>query len=170
VDQTQVAELYRRHVPVMVSFATLLLGGDRDRAQDLVHDAFVKAATRLTTMRNSEHFDAYLRRCVANAVASWGRHELVERRWLRRQRRSDGRLDPALSQVEDTDSIVTLLGGLPSRQRLAVTARVCLDLSEIETADLLGCSVGTVKSLTSRGLTALRAAYGVDPRVMGERK
>jgi RNA polymerase sigma factor (sigma-70 family) len=169
VDQSQVAELYRRHVPVMVSFATLLLGGDRDRAQDVVHDAFVKAVTRVATMRDSERFDAYLRRSVANAVTSWGRHESVERRWLRLQQRSAGRWDPALGQVEDTDSIVTLLGGLPARQRLAVTARVCLDLSEIETADLLGCSVGTVKSLTSRGLTALRAAHGVDPRVMGER-
>jgi RNA polymerase sigma factor (sigma-70 family) len=170
VDQARVAELYRAHVPPMRAFASLLLNGDQHRAEDIVHDAFIKSVTKLPSMRDEDRFAAYLRRAVVNAIASWGRRQSVERRWLARQVRGPRSSDQALAEVDDTDGIVKILQTLPPRQRLAVTARICLDLSEAQTADLLGCSVGTVKSLTSRGLAALRAVGAAGYSEIGERR
>ena len=149
-------ELYRRHVPAARGFACALLGGDAHQAEDLVHDAFLRAASRLVSLRDDEAFGAYLRRSVANAVVSFSRRRCVERRWRERQP------PPSVSsgaggQVESDDEVLRRLLTLPPRQRVAVAARVCLDLSETQTAELLGCSTGTVKSLTSRGLARLRA-------------
>jgi RNA polymerase sigma factor (sigma-70 family) len=164
VDQQRVAELYRVHVPTMRRFAYLMLGGDSDRAEDLVHDAFIRAVARMPAMRDPERFESYLRHSVANAVTSWGRRRAVERRWL--QRHAIGREvqsgDTSPDEVGGADQVVRLLTLLPPRQRLAVTARICLDLSEAQTAELLGCSTGTVKSLTSRGLATLRAHVNSD--------
>ena len=59
--------------------------------------------------------------------------------------------------VDDRDSLRRALRTLPPRQRTAVVLRHYLDLSEAQTAAELDCAVGTVKSLTARGLLALRA-------------
>jgi RNA polymerase sigma factor (sigma-70 family) len=158
VDQERVAELYRNHVPAMRRLAYLMLDGDRDRAEDLVHDAFIKTVAKLPTMRDTDRFEAYLRQSVANAVISWGRRRGVERRWLQRQTvgHQSWSHDAAAEEIGGAEHVVALLSLLPPRQRLAVTARICLDLSDAQTAALLGCSTGTVKSLTSRGLATLR--------------
>lgn len=165
MDEQRVAELYRDHVPAMRRFAFLMLDGDRDRAEDIVHDAFIRSVTRMSAMRDQDRFAAYLRRSVANSVASWGRRRGVERRWLARHMTAaagSALPDLAADDVVGTDFAVQLLRLLPTRQRMAVTARICLDLSEAQTADLLGCSTGTVKSLTSRGLATLRLRADVD--------
>ena len=62
--------------------------------------------------------------------------------------------------VETRDELWKVLQKLPVRQREAIVCRFYLDMSEAETADALGVSLGTVKSSTSRGLAALRAALG----------
>ena len=59
--------------------------------------------------------------------------------------------------VDQRDALRRALGRLPGRQRAAVVLRHYMDLSEQQSAEALGCSVGTVKSLTSRGLRSLRA-------------
>lgn len=143
----------------MRRLAYLMLRGDRDRAEDVVHDAFIRAASRLPTLRDPERFAAYFRRSVVNGVSSVGRRRVLESRWLAGQRRLPaGGVQDVVEDVAGTAAVVELLGTLPARQRLAVTARICLDLSEPQTAELMSCSVGTVKSLTSRGLASLRAA------------
>jgi RNA polymerase sigma factor (sigma-70 family) len=160
LDDAAVADLYRRHVPELRGFTYVLTGGDRALAEDLVHDAFIRTASRLVTLRDPAAFEAYLRRCVINALTSWRRHEGVERRWLARQPAARATVDS--DAVDSADEVVRRLNCLPPRQRVAVAARVCLDLSEAQTAELLGCSVGTVKSLTSRGLATLRRLEEVD--------
>lgn len=157
VDEQVVAELYRRHVPPARAFTYLLAGGDRDLAEDLVHDAFIRSAARIPSLRDPDAFEAYLRRAIVNAVTSWRRRQAVERRWLAGQPDRSSAEEPGYSAVEDDAEVLRRLRSLPPRQRVAVAARTCLDLSEAQTAELLGCSVGTVKSLTSRGLVALRA-------------
>ncbi len=64
--------------------------------------------------------------------------------------------------VDDADVLRRALLALPPRQRAAVVLRHYEDRSEAETAQVLGCSVGTVKSLSSRGLAALRAAASTE--------
>ena len=67
--------------------------------------------------------------------------------------------DPATGVVE-SQALLLALRRLPERQRAAVVLRHWCDLSEAETAATMGCSVGTVKSTTSKGLAQLRAALG----------
>lgn len=162
MDDGEIGELYRRHVPAVRGFTTVLTAGNTALAEDLVHDAFIRTAGRLTSLRDPAAFEAYLRRAVVNAYVSWQRRQSVERRWLSRQRGMAQSGDDAMSRVESDDEVLRRLRELPPRQRIAVAARICLDLSEAQTADLLGCSTGTVKSLTSRGLAALRRLEGVD--------
>jgi RNA polymerase sigma-70 factor (sigma-E family) len=155
VDSATVAEMYRRHVPAARGFTYLLVAGDHALAEDLVHDAFIRAAAKYPSLRDPSAFDAYLRRAIVNALTSWRRRQAVERRWLQAQPPPATQQDGS-QHTEAEMEVLRRLRSLPPRQRVAVTARVCLDLSEAQTAELLGCSVGTVKSLTSRGLAALR--------------
>jgi DNA-directed RNA polymerase specialized sigma24 family protein len=74
MDKAVVAELYRRHVPALRGFAYVLTAGDRAAAEDLLHDAFIRATGRLVALRDPDAFEAYLRRAVVNAVTS--RHVL----------------------------------------------------------------------------------------------
>jgi RNA polymerase sigma factor (sigma-70 family) len=63
---------------------------------------------------------------------------------------------------EDRDAMWTALGTLTGRQRAAIVLRYYEDLTEAETAEVLGCRLGTVKSLVSRGLARLREEMGRD--------
>ena len=85
MDAARVEELYRRHVPPARGLACALLGGDLHQAEDLVHDAFLRAASRLWTLRDDAAFGVYLNRSVVNAVISWSRRRSVERRWREAQ-------------------------------------------------------------------------------------
>jgi RNA polymerase sigma-70 factor (sigma-E family) len=161
MDEAVVAELYRRHVPPLRGFAYVLTAGDRAAAEDLVHDAFIRAAGRLVSLRDRDAFEAYLRRAIVNAVTSWRRRQALERRWRQQQPTHALPQDPS-ADVEADDEVMRRLRTLPPRQRVAVAARICLDLSEAQTAEVLGCSVGTVKSLTSRGLATLRRLEDVE--------
>src|SRR4051794_1566428 len=78
-----VEALYREHVPGARRLAYLLTG-NRELAEDLVHDAFIRAAGRLRQIREPEAFGAYLRRAVVNAVRSHYRHQAVADRYVAR--------------------------------------------------------------------------------------
>jgi RNA polymerase sigma factor (sigma-70 family) len=65
--------------------------------------------------------------------------------------------DDHAGAVADRDLLMRALAGLPKRQRTVLVLRYYSDLPELEIADVLGCSVGTVKSQASRGLARLRA-------------
>lgn len=84
--------------------------------------------------------------------------------WWRRKwngERPTGVLPDRAAPTRDDDSrhdLVAAIGGLPRAQRAVLVLRYFEDLSERQTADVLGISVGTVKSHTSRGLAALRGS------------
>jgi RNA polymerase sigma-70 factor (sigma-E family) len=154
-----VESLYREHVPGARRLAYLLTG-NRELAEDLVHDAFIRVAGRLRQIREPEAFGAYLRRAVVNAVRSHYRHQAVADRYVARAgslAAFDAYRDP---DSELRDVLWTALQTLPERQREAIVCRFYLDMSERDTANVLGCPAGTVKSSVSRGLDALRAALG----------
>jgi RNA polymerase sigma-70 factor (sigma-E family) len=155
-ERLGIGEMYLRHADGAVRLAYLLTG-DRALAEDLVQDAFVKLAGRLVHLRDPGAFDAYLKTTVVNLSRSYFRRRKVERTYLERTRH-----DAALTSARPDESIVdreqmwNALAVLSPRQRAAVVLRFYEDLSESETAEMLKCAPGTVKSLVSRGLERLR--------------
>jgi RNA polymerase sigma-70 factor (sigma-E family) len=135
-----------------VRFAYLLTG-DAHEAEDLVQSAFAKVYRRWDSIHGFP--DAYVRRTIVNEHASWWR-----RTWRHREV-VDSRLvevlDPAAGEVAGRDAeLWARVVGLPRQQRAVVVLRYYEDLTEAQTAEVLGCTVGTVKSHASRALGALR--------------
>ncbi len=128
-------------------------------AEDLTHDAFVRAVGRLAHMRDPGAFGAYLRRAVVNEARMHFRRRGVERAYLRRE--SSARQvapSPTVHDIETRDVLRQALLSLPIRQRMAVVLRFYEDLSDGQTAEIMRCRPGTVRSLVSRGLATLRTA------------
>jgi RNA polymerase sigma-70 factor (sigma-E family) len=131
-----------------------LITGDLDAAEDLLQSAYAKALPRWSRIRAYEQPDAYMRRVLVNArTSAWrrtrGREVVTDR--LPEQPAPD-----AMSGHEDAEDLRRALLALPGKQRAAVVLRFYCDMSEAETAAVMGVSVGTVKSHTSRGLAHLR--------------
>lgn len=151
-------DLYVRHAPAALRLAYFLTG-DRELAQDLVQDAFVRVAGRFRHLRVPDAFDSYLRRTIVNLFMSQLRRRRLERAHLARERAEAGRehrdADPA-----DRDEMWPALETLPHRQRAAVVLRYYEDLSERETAEVLGCSASAVNALVARALEHLRELIG----------
>lgn len=148
----RLGELYARHAPAAVRLAYLLTG-DHALAQDLTHEAFVRLYGRFRDLRDPDAFPAYLRATVVNLTRSHFRRRRVERAYLRRERMAP---DQPEVEVGRRHEMWEALQALPHRQRAAIVLRYYEDLTEAETADVLRCPVGTVKSLVSRGIDRLR--------------
>jgi RNA polymerase sigma-70 factor (sigma-E family) len=152
-ESGRLGELYRRHAGDAARLAYLVTG-DRALAEDIVQEAFVRMYGRFRDLRNPDAFDVYLRRTVVNLARSHFRRRKVERKHLPRVEDEPSAEPPDLGERE---RLWTVLQSLPERQRTAIVLRFYEDLSEATTAEVMGCPVGTVKSLVSRGLERLRA-------------
>ena len=151
--RTRLAELYRRHAPGAARLAYLLTG-DRALAEDILQEAFVRVLGRFHDLRSADSFDWYLRRTVVNLANSHFRNLRVERAYLEREGHQHA---PASSpDVDARGDLWRKLLQLPERQRAALALRFYEDLTEAQTAEVLGCPVGTVKALVSRGIQRLR--------------
>lgn len=128
-----------------------LLTHDHGLAEDLLQTALTKAW--FAWRRVDGHPEAYVRKILVNTYSTWWR-----RKWNGEQATAHLPETGAHDPTVDTD-LWTALGRLPRRQRAVVVLRYFDDLSEAETARLLGCSVGTVKSQTSKAFAKLR----IDP-------
>jgi len=133
-----------------------LLSGDRGHAEDMLQSALLRAARHWPRVRDAP--DAYVRKILINLS-----HD--RRRWLFRRPReaplpADPDLvharDPAFDQIDERGYLVHLLAALPIRQRQVLILRYFEDLSIEQTAQLLNCTTGTVKSYANRGLARLR--------------
>jgi RNA polymerase sigma-70 factor (sigma-E family) len=153
-DGGRLADLYSRHAAEGIRLAYMLTG-DRQLAEDLVQDAFVKLAGHLVHLRDPGAFDAYLRRTIVNLSNSYFRRKRTERAYLARTATEP--VGPTgLPDVGRRDELWSRLQSLPARQRTAIVLRIYEDLPEARVADILGCRPGTVRSLVSRGLAELR--------------
>jgi RNA polymerase sigma-70 factor (sigma-E family) len=148
----RLAELYQAHAPAAVRLAYLLTG-DRALAEDLVQEAFVRLFGRFRDLRNPDAFGAYLRTTVVNLARSHFRRAKVERAYVDREARSSQASSPDAGGRQE---MWEALQRLRPRQRAAIVLRYYEDLTETQTAEVLGCAVGTVKSLVSRGIDRLR--------------
>jgi RNA polymerase sigma-70 factor (sigma-E family) len=154
-ERGTMAELYARHVPSGIRLA-YLLSGDRQQAEDLAHDAFVRCVGRFAHLRTREAFHAYLRRSIVNLHTSRLRRVRLERDWVRREGPRQAAATASLPDIGAREDLWRALSGLPPRQRAALVLRYYEDLTERDTAAALGCSVPAVKMLVARGTETLR--------------
>ncbi len=138
-----------------------LLVGDVHLAQDLVQTALARAYTSWRRVRASSAPDAYVRRILVNAHISRLRRRRVA------EVLTDAPPDTAVSDPVQSVDIMRALAALPRRQRSAVVLRYWADLPEGEVAAAMGCSVGTVRSQSAKGLAKLRSLVG--PRQIAAR-
>jgi RNA polymerase sigma-70 factor (sigma-E family) len=130
-----------------------LLTGDPHTAEDLVQTALAKLYLSWDKVDRRDSLDGYVRRILVNEHNS-----LWRRPWKRRETAADHLPEQVAPQQRSHDSdLWNLVQTLPRKQRAAVVLRYYEELSEAETAQVLGVSVGTVKSQTSRALAAMRA-------------
>ncbi|GAA1584128.1 SigE family RNA polymerase sigma factor [Kribbella hippodromi] len=131
-----------------------LMCGDWHRAEDAAQDALVKVYRRWNRIDRSQGLNGYAHQCLVTAVFDQGRKP-----W-RRERLIDVHEPPqvhdSVGSVNDRMLVVQALASLPPGQRACVVLRHYADLSLEQTAEIVGVSVGGVKSQTSRGLAQLR--------------
>jgi RNA polymerase sigma-70 factor (sigma-E family) len=138
----------------LVRFAYALTG-DLGHAEDLVQTALLRVYRRSRRMAPDDP-ERYVRQAIVNANLSRFRRRRVPESLVGRPPEPAAVSGPD-SAGEQARALLALLAGLSPRQRTVLALRYGADLSEAETAELLGVSTGTVKSQASRGLAKLRA-------------
>ncbi len=141
-----------------------LLTGDLHEAEDLLQSAYAKVMPHWPKVSTYDVPDSYMRRVMVSIRTSWWRRSKGREKLVPEIPERSGRGSGATTvgdTVVETQVLLEALRALPDRQRAAVVLRHWCDLSEAETADAMGCSLGTVKSNTSKGLAHLRAAFAV---------
>lgn len=142
------------HYSELLRYAVMVTGRRWD-AEEVVQEALLRCLRRWRRVP-AHNALAYARRVVFNEV-------------MRSAKRRSTTADPIqefpdfAGDIAERHQVLMMLRQLPPRQRAAVVARFFLDLSEAQAASELGCSVGTVKSLTSRGLARLRQLWSTTP-------
>ncbi len=138
-----------------------LLTGDHHAAEDLVQATLLKLYVHRYRSKRWDSPTAYAQRTLYTTFCSWrGRKWNGEHPTASPPDRAGTDLGRAESYGTDADAVREAMRTLPRRQRAVVAARFYDDLSVEQTAQLLGCSTGTVKSQTSHALVKLRAALG----------
>jgi RNA polymerase sigma-70 factor (sigma-E family) len=155
----------------LFTMARLLTGGNRAEAEDLLQGAYERAYRRWGRITRRADPERYVRQILVNAsIDRWrriGRHPEMPLAGSG----ADPRTADTAAAVADRDLLLRGLAALPPRQRAVLVLRYFEDLSEAETATMLGCSVGTVKSQAARGLARLRdGTSGAGARYSGARE
>jgi RNA polymerase sigma-70 factor (sigma-E family) len=157
----EIAALFDRHYAPMCRLAYVILG-DAALAEEIVMEALIKTFSGWGRIRDVARADAYLRRAVVNLCRSKIRRKVIEARVnavsYRRAELQQPAWDP---EAHETSRVVwAAVRELPERQRACVVLRYFEDLPEAQIADVLGCSVGTVKSQLSKARSKLEKALG----------
>ena len=152
-----VIELYTQHYRALVRLAALLVR-DTPTAEEVVQDSFVAMHGGWQRLRDTDKALAYLRQAVVNRSRSVLRHRTVVDKNLQKPPPDMPSAEHGALVLLERSAVIAALRGLPDRQREAIVLRYYADLSEAEIAAAMGISRGAVKSHTSRGMTALRAA------------
>ena len=161
-DVTAYGRLVEAYQEIAFRVAYLITGNAAD-AEDAAQTGFLKAFAALGRFRRGAPLRPWLLRIVANEARNRRRHERRQVRLLPRvgtaappERTARSAEEMVLSD-ETHRVVVVALEQLRDEERLAIFTRYFLDLSEAESAAVLGCAAGTVKSRVSRGLAHLRS-------------
>ena len=163
-DQDAYGELVTRYQALAARVAYVITGNAAD-AEDVTQDAFVKAYYALDRFRAGAPFRPWLLRIVANEAknrrAALGRRPTVELTVAADRASGETALSPEDAAVASDlrTGLLSAVGLLRDEDRVVLTYRYFLDLSEVEMAELLGVARGTVKSRLSRAMGRLREVY-----------
>jgi RNA polymerase sigma-70 factor, ECF subfamily len=155
--------LVQRYQPIAHRTA-VVMGGPSD-ADDVVQDAFIRAYDALHRFRDGAPFRPWLLKIVANGAKN--RHRSVRRQLVladqdaRRTALASSSPEDAAAAHDERVRLLRQVNALPERLRDVISCRYLLELSEAETATLLGWPAGTVKSRLARALRELRRGVGV---------
>jgi RNA polymerase sigma-70 factor (sigma-E family) len=156
-----ISALFDRHYAPMCRLAYVILG-DAALAEEIVMEALIKTFSGWGRIRDVSRADAYLRRAVVNLCRSKIRRKSIEARVnavsYRRAELNPPDWDP--ESHETSRLVLAAVRGLPERQRACVVLRYFEDMPEGQIADILGCSVGTVKSQLSKARAKLEKSLG----------
>ncbi|MCW2940848.1 MAG: polymerase, sigma-24 subunit, subfamily [Actinomycetia bacterium] len=148
-DDDWITEMFVGQYWSLVRLSVLLLD-DHTEAEDIVQEAYIRLSAAQHRIRDPEKALAYLRTTVVNLSRSLLRRRRIAFRHRTEQQHTDVGEDTGLA-VLDRTAIIAALRVLPRRSREVVVLRYYLDLTEAQTADALGLSVGSVKAYSSRG-------------------
>ncbi len=129
--------------------------GDWSEAEEITQAAFVRVYARWNKI-NIDTVDAYLRTVLTRGFLDTRRRGRAREQSMAEPPETAA---PAQDGTEDRVAVRAALMSVPPGQRTVLVLRFLADLSVEQVAETLGCSTGTVKSQTARGLVALRAAY-----------
>lgn len=158
-----VARLFQEEGVSLVRMARLVTD-DRNAAEDLVQEAFIRLHRSAHRIEDPAKAAPYLRSIVINLARDHNRRGLMS---LRHQEAEPAGRDPDRPEElvvgdEERTAIVRALQDLSGRQRDCLLLRFYLELTERETAELLGISPNSVKTHCRRGLAAMRESLEVD--------
>jgi RNA polymerase sigma-70 factor (sigma-E family) len=145
------------HVDDLLRTAYLIVW-DEGEAEDLVQECLLKVARRWPRIRRMENPRAYARRVLVNLALDGARGRAQRRRELGPEATTGLIAVDPVPALETRAELLQALGQLQERQRAVLVLRYFNDLTEVQVAEILGCSPGTVKSSASRGLARLREA------------
>ena len=140
------ADLYRRERAGMVRLAHLMCGSN-ETACDIVHEAFIRLQRNWSSATDPR---AYLRQIVVNLCRAHHRRRAVENRY------ASVKAVPPVYLAPELDETWQALAALSPKRRVALVLRYYEDLSVEDVARVMGCRVGTAKSLIHRGLESLK--------------
>jgi RNA polymerase sigma-70 factor (sigma-E family) len=141
-----------------------LITWDSGEAEDLVQECLFRVARRWPRVRRMANPRAYARRILVNLAVDGARGRARRRGELESPSEfGDGPARDLLAGLETRDELLEALARLSTRQRAVLVLRYFNDLTEAQTAAVLGCEPGTVKSNASRGLARLREALSLIP-------
>jgi RNA polymerase sigma-70 factor (sigma-E family) len=147
----EVAALFDQHYDGLCDLASMILS-DRHLAEEIVMEALLKTYTGWGRIRDKRRSDVYLKRAVVNLCRSRIRRKMVEARqnavFFRREERKAPDWDPEVH--ETSREVWEAVKNLPPRQRTCIVLHYVQALPESEIAEIMDCSVGTVRSQLSR--------------------
>jgi len=162
-DRDALATLVERHHDALVGYLYRMTAGDRNLAQDLAQEAFLRLIRGIGRYQYPRPFKPWLYAIATNLARDHYKRAIV--RWKTVEQDSDGLGDveddgePPEARLEaalEARQIITALGRLPEAQREAMVLRYYQEFSLAEISQTLGIPVGTVKSRLSLGLRRLR--------------
>ncbi|MEA2435057.1 MAG: hypothetical protein QOG54_2514 [Actinomycetota bacterium] len=157
----EVAALFNKHYTPMCRLAFVILG-DSALAEEIVMEALLKTFSGWRRIRDHERAEFYLKRAVVNLCRSRIRRKMVEQRASALMDRSAAISTWDPSQSDTRRAVWDAVRKLPERQRASVVLRYFEDLPEAEIAEVLDCSVGTVKSQLFKARQKLGSVLGAE--------